>query len=776
MKSYLSLIPISARIHRRQNRMTLLCIVISVFLVTAIFSVADTFVRATDKSMKEKHGSWHIRLDNISQETGDKISRRADVMAAGWSDSFNLDADHPYYIGEKKAALYGADETYLSQLTSSLEEGGIPQNDNEVMLSSNAKLALDVQVGSLVTLRTPAGDTDFTVSGFGSDDKKYYQGQMYMTAVYMSRNSFHTIMAANAIEEHPSYYVQFQKISGASESIADMKQQYDLTDENISENTAVMGISGQSSSQSFNGIYQIAAMLFVLVLLAGVLMISGSLNSNISQRTQFFGMMRCIGASRRQIVRFVRLEALNWCKTAVPVGLIFGTLVSFGICAYLRYGIGGEFASMQVFAISPAGLISGMLVGIVTVLLAAQAPAKRAARTSPVSAVSGNSEAAASKRRVIRHNVGRIEQTLGIHHATGSRKNWILMTSSFALTIIIALCFSVGIDFARGLMPSLKSWQPDLCLNGYNNALVLEQHTKDVILDISGVDRAFGTAYLDHIPATSSRPGIDYINLESYDENLLKNAEDEVVQGNLRDISGDSNKVMTVYSKDNPLKIGDTIQIAGNEVEVTCSVSGSLFPGERLVICSQETFERLTGADGLTMIGIQLDEDADEGTIQQINKLTGSDVIFTDTRVQNRESNTTYMALRLGVYGFLSIIGMVTMFYIMNSISISVAARTKQYGAMRAVGMDGTQLILMIVAEAFTYAVSGLICGFGIGLPLSYLLYDQLVTRHMGMVWHPPVALLCLIVLFVAVCAAAAVYAPAKRIRNMAITETINEL
>lgn len=59
MKSYLSLIPISARIHRRQNRMTLLCIVISVFLVTAIFSVADTFVRATDKSMKEKHGSWH---------------------------------------------------------------------------------------------------------------------------------------------------------------------------------------------------------------------------------------------------------------------------------------------------------------------------------------------------------------------------------------------------------------------------------------------------------------------------------------------------------------------------------------------------------------------------------------------------------------------------------------------------------------------------------------------------------------------------------------------
>ena len=41
MKSYLSLIPISAKVHRRQNRMTLLCIIFSVFMVTAVFSMAE---------------------------------------------------------------------------------------------------------------------------------------------------------------------------------------------------------------------------------------------------------------------------------------------------------------------------------------------------------------------------------------------------------------------------------------------------------------------------------------------------------------------------------------------------------------------------------------------------------------------------------------------------------------------------------------------------------------------------------------------------------------
>ena len=45
MRSYLSLIPISAKIHKRQNRMTLLCIIIAVFLVTAVFSMADMAVR-----------------------------------------------------------------------------------------------------------------------------------------------------------------------------------------------------------------------------------------------------------------------------------------------------------------------------------------------------------------------------------------------------------------------------------------------------------------------------------------------------------------------------------------------------------------------------------------------------------------------------------------------------------------------------------------------------------------------------------------------------------
>ena len=777
MKSYLSLVPISGKVRKRQNRMTIFCVIISVLLVTAIFSVADMWIRSSSEGLQQKHGNWHIRLENISQDTAEEISRRQDVAAVGWSETFNTDGDQPFYIGEKKAALCGADSIYLAELVNALEEGNLPQGDNDVMLSSNARLALDVKIGDHVTVKTPSGDTDFTVCGFGSDDAEYYQGQTYMAAVYMMRDAYISIMEQNHLPINPSCYIQFQDVSKASGIITEIRQQYDLPEEDISENTAIMGLAGQSSNESMKNIYGIAAILFVIVLLAGVLMISGSMNSNVAQRTKFFGMMRCIGASRQQIIRYVRLEALNWCKTAVPVGLVTGTAIEWGICAFLRYGIGGEFAAMPVFALSPVGLLSGATVGIVTVLLAAQSPAKRASKVPPMAAVSGNSDTALSVRHTTKRKIRKVERTLGIHHATASKKNWFLLTASFSLSIILFLCISVGLDFVYELIPSvMRSWQPDITLNGYANERVLDQRLGDAISGITGVEHIWGSSYMENVSVNSSRSDIDHVNITSYSQYMLDCAKDSLVQGDLSEIYGDSDKVMTVLNKDNPIKVGDTIQIAGQDVEVACGISSGLYPSEYSVICSQETFARLTGEQNYSMIGIQLSSKATDETVKQINSLTESNVIFTDQRQSNQENANTYLAVKFLLYSFMAIIAMITLFNIINSISMSVTARIKQYGAMRAVGMDGNQLTRMIGAEAFTYAVSGLIVGSGIGIALSRFLYVKLVTRFFGSQWSLPIVLIAIILVFDIVSAALAVYAPAKRIRNMPITATINEL
>lgn len=777
MKSYLSLIPISAKVRKRQNRMTILCIVIAVFLVTAIFSVADMMIRTESSLMLNKHGNWHIKLENISQNVVEEIKERPDVEAVGGASVFNYDGQQPYRVNEKRAVLYGTEDSYMSQISNGIVDGEFPQSDEEVMLSPNAVQAFHIQIGDSITIHTPAGDATFTVSGFGTEDKGYYKNQTYLVGVYMSEAAFSSLMMQNEISNNSvSYYVQFRDAETAAKAVNELTSLYQLKDGNISENTGVMSMAGKSNNETMKNFYGIAAVLFVLVLLAGALMISGSMNSNIAQRTQFFGMMRCIGASRQQIKRFVRLEALNWCKTAVPVGVILGTLISWVICAMLHYGIGGEFSTTPVFKVSLVGLISGAVVGVVTVLLAARSPAKRAAKVPPMSAVSGNTSAATSVKHPVRTGMRKIDVSLGMHHAVASKKSWCLMTASFALTIILFLSFSIVMDMVQLLMPSLNVTSADISLASYSNELTIERSLVDEIKNIEGVENAYGSSYISKIPATSSRSGIEYVNMVSYDNTLLDYAKESIVQGSLDEVFGDSNKVATVFNKNNSLQVGDTIQVAGTELEIACALSQGLFGDDLIVICSQETFDRLMGETDYGLIGVQLKKEHSDAAVSQIREYEKGDIVVIDQRESNQQNVATYWASRIVCYGFLTIIGIITLFYIINSISMSVSARIKQYGAMRAIGMDDGQLTRMISAEALTYAMSGLIVGCGFGIPLSRYLYDLMVTRHFGVIWHLPISLVAIIIVFVLSSAVVAIYAPAKRIRNMSITETINEL
>lgn len=71
----------------------------------------------------------------------------------------------------------------------------------------------------------------------------------------------------------------------------------------------------------------------------------------------------------------------------------------------------------------------------------------------------------------------------------------------------------------------------------------------------------------------------------------------------------------------------------------------------------------------------------------------------------------------------------------------------------------------------------GCIVGCVIGLPLSKLLYDFLITEYFPYaIWSLPITSLIIILLFVILTAVVAAYAPARRIRNISVTETINEL
>ena len=92
---------------------------------------------------------------------------------------------------------------------------------------------------------------------------------------------------------------------------------------------------------------------------------------------------------------------------------------------------------------------------------------------------------------------------------------------------------------------------------------------------------------------------------------------------------------------------------------------------------------------------------------------------------------------------------------------------------MRAIGMSDRQLVRMIVGETLTYAVSGVLFGCIIGLPLNRLLFSWLVTSRWGEPWQIPFGELAVIVAVMGIAVGLAVTGPAKRIRQITVMETI---
>ena len=81
MKNYLDLVPISQKVHRRQSRMVRLCIILSVFLITAIFGMADMEIRSQNAQAKINYGEWHAGFRDMSDEDTALIGQRPKVLA-----------------------------------------------------------------------------------------------------------------------------------------------------------------------------------------------------------------------------------------------------------------------------------------------------------------------------------------------------------------------------------------------------------------------------------------------------------------------------------------------------------------------------------------------------------------------------------------------------------------------------------------------------------------------------------------------------------------------
>ena len=356
------------------------------------------------------------------------------------------------------------------------------------------------------------------------------------------------------------------------------------------------------------------------------------------------------------------------------------------------------------------------------------------------------------------------------------------MTGSFALSIILFLSFSVLIDFVNYIMPQSAAASDMDIVSTDDSGIPAE--LADTLRGIDGVKEVYGRRSALDIPAEVSGTYTGSVDLISYDAYDLAGLEkDHALKrgSDLTEVYGDSRYVLATSDESSSWKIGDTVQIGSDTLTIAGLLKNDPFSqdgetnGKLTLITSGETFTRLTAKTAYDLIMLKVAPNIAEENIQAIQAALGKAYSVHDKRDQSTRG--TYTAFVACVYMFLAVIALVTALNIVNSISISVSARMKQYGAMRAVGMAERQIIKMIAAEAFTYAAWGCAVGCIAGLSFSKALFGWLITRsYPYAVWELPVSSLIIILVFVILAAAAAVYAPAKRICHMPITAAINEL
>ena len=377
MKHYLDLVKISAKKRKRQSRMTRICIVLAVFLVSTIFGMADMEIQSQMYQAIQSDGSWHAAFAGLDAQEISLIRSRAEVENASLYAVTNYGMDEGYMIEGKETVICGFDESFQEMMPDAqIDIGEFPSEGNEAAVTKSVRTQMDLEKGDTVTLETPSGTgIEFTVTGFCDDTSMLTSSDAF--GIFVDTETYKQYFMKDTSEEDFQLYVQFSPFCNIQRTISDICEEFQLDEGAVGQNTKVLALMFQTRDSYMLQLYYAAVILAVLVCAAGVLMISSSLNSNVARRTKFFGMLRCLGADQKQIRRFVRREALGWCKSAIPAGLILSVIVVWGLCAMLRFLSPTYFAGMPAVGISWIGLAAGALIGFVTVLLAARSPEKR---------------------------------------------------------------------------------------------------------------------------------------------------------------------------------------------------------------------------------------------------------------------------------------------------------------------------------------------------------------------------------------------------------------
>lgn len=210
--------------------------------------MADMAIRAQKNYFIKTNGEYHISLTDIDGETTELLGARNDIMLCGWVLQGSTGT-----IGGKTVSFAGANEDVFTTLTEmNLKSGTYPAQENEILLNETALNSLGLSIGDTVSITVPNGtQKEYLITGIFEDMSSLLKADVY--GVVLNEAGFRAIADENA-NDGSTFRVLFKDGVLIQEAIEQIKDVYGLSDEQVAENTALLGLMGQSENSTMQSL------------------------------------------------------------------------------------------------------------------------------------------------------------------------------------------------------------------------------------------------------------------------------------------------------------------------------------------------------------------------------------------------------------------------------------------------------------------------------------------------------------------------------------------
>ena len=773
----------------QKNTIAVLAIMLATLLFTSLFTIAISLQTAMQESnMRTTGTSAHAGIKRLSWEEYEKLSSDTGIKDIGYSiiignavgDDFN----------KTPTELRYGDETYSELTFNTPDTGHLPEQKNEIATS---RIVLDAmglpdKVGTQMEL-TFTTDTDtftdtFTLCGIWDGDAVAYRQTMLLSQKYTEQVApvIHGETDGTTPPVGTGYIDAVMMMPTAwniEKQALDVTSKYGL-DERVSINDAY-GMATVNPSSMLPLVTGVA-----VIFIAGYLLIYNVFYISIAQDIRFYGMLKTLGTTARQIRKIVYRKAIKLSLMGIPIGLLLGWPIGRLLLPAIVNMLTDDIRI--VTTVNPLIFLVAIVFSAITVFISCQKPAILAAKVSPMEALHYIEQTGGRKKQRRSKHISTM--MMAKNNLTRNKKKVMIVTLSFALSIVLlnsVYTYVTSFDFDKFVADfSLTDFtvSDTTVINNY-----APYNTANVSQDfISQAESLNGLEDIGNIYLWTSKQPLSENDLARLQElsacssdiaNELENYRVRQEHGvnvyGLDDFPAEYVQVLDGELNTEQWKAGNGVYVTplrmmgdgslclykpGDQISVT-QLDGTNKVYDVLAIVSipnalQTPLQLDMGLDYIFPTNELLENmvSADQPAMKTIFNVDEEHQLATENWLKNYTTNTdtaldylSKVTLRQTFDGMINmyrlvggalcaILALIGILNFINSMTTSILSRYREIAMLQSIGMTGRQVKQMLIYEGIGYSILGL---FG-SLILS-VIASLTVVRMMGaeltyFTWH----------------------------------------